>query len=79
MKIIVIGDKSRYQFLRKLTENPSLTSESLGRKKVVVTGNRQTESETIFFSPCLPLYTELEFPSENDINNENIIITRKDI
>ena len=78
MKIIVIGDKSRYQFLRKLTENPSLTSESLGRKKVVVTGNRQTESETIFFSPCLPLYTELEFPSENDINNENIIITRKD-
>ena len=50
----------------------------MGRKKVVVTGNRQTESETIFFSPCLPLYTELEFTSENDINNENIIITRKD-
>lgn len=68
MRIIVLGDKSRYQFLRELiggAENRSLRTESLAGSLVKVTADRNiAEQENCYYSEKIPLFTELIFPDE---------------
>ena len=74
MKIIVIGDESRYQFLRKLMEkgNIPISLEIVKEKGCTVTWNIENVSENVYYSSQLPLYTEVEFPTIERINQESI-------
>ena len=71
MRLIVLGDKSRYQFLRKIIddENMNLQTEVLSEKNIEIIseklGNIDNSKESVFyFSKKLPLHTTLFFPSE---------------
>lgn len=71
MRLIVLGDKSRYQFLRKIItdENINLKTEILSEKNIEIIseklGNIDNSKESVFyFSKKLPLHTTLFFPSE---------------
>ena len=71
MKLIVLGDKSRYQFLRKIItdENINLKTEILSEKNIEIisdtVNNIDNPKERVFyFSKKLPLHTTLFFPSE---------------
>lgn len=71
MRLIVLGDKSRYQFLRKIItdENVNLKTEILSEKNIEIIseklGNIDNPKESVFyFSKKLPLHTTLFFPSE---------------
>ena len=74
MKIIVIGDESRYQFLRKLMEkeNTPIDLKIVKEKGCTVTWNIENVSENVYYSSQLPLYTEVEFPTIERINQESI-------
>ena len=74
MKIIVIGDESRYQFLRKLMEkgNIPINLEIVKEKGCTVTWNIENVSENVYYSSQVPLYTEVEFPTIERINQESI-------
>lgn len=71
MRLIVLGDKSRYQFLRKIItdENINLKTEILSEKNIEImsdtVNNIDNPKERVFyFSKKLPLHTTLFFPSE---------------
>lgn len=71
MRVIVIGDKSRYQFLRFMTEaggttNDQFKTEQLGLKTVKLLSNNRKNTDDIFYSEKLPLSTEIVFPAEAD-------------
>lgn len=74
MKIIVIGDESRYQFLRKFMEkeNTPIDLKIVKEKGCTVTWNIENVSENVYYSSQLPLYTEVEFPTIERINQESI-------
>ena len=71
MKLIVLGDKSRYQFLRKIItdENINLKTEILSEKNIeimsdIVNNIDNPKERVLYFSKKLPLHTTLFFPSE---------------
>ncbi len=69
MKIIAIGDKSRYQYLRSIVlsdgvKETSFKTEYLGSNTVYVVPSNYNSNENSFRSNMLPLATEIVFPSE---------------
>ena len=77
MRLIVLGDKSRYQFLRKIIddENMNLQTEVLSEKNIEIMSetinNIDNPKERVFyFSKKLPLHTTLFFPSEINMSSE---------
>jgi len=77
MRLIILGDKSRYQFLRKIIddENMNLQTEVLSEKNIEIMSetinNIDNPKERVFyFSKKLPLHTTLFFPSEINMSSE---------
>ena len=73
MKIIAIGDKSRYQFFRAIVmpgelNSNSFKTEHLGEYTVYVVPSDYYSGDNIFHSDMLPLTTEIVFPSEIECN-----------
>ena len=71
MRLIVLGDKSRYQFLRKIIddENMNLKTEILSKKDIEIVSEKidnidNLNEKVVYLSKKLPLYTTLFFPSE---------------
>ena len=78
MRLIILGDKSRYQFLRELIDNSikniNLKTEILSEKDIEIKSEykniNQTEEKKILVSKKIPLNTVLFFPSEVSTNNK---------
>ena len=77
MRLIILGDRSRYQFLRKIIddENMNLKTEVLSEKNIEIMSetinNIDNPKERVFyFSKKLPLHTTLFFPSEINMSSE---------
>ncbi len=72
MRIIVEGDKSRYQFLRKIIDrnnlNVDFTTEDLASRTIRVVSDKNRLGDGIYYSACVPLHTELVFPDEFEIS-----------
>lgn len=72
IRIVIAGDKSRYQFFRNIVEKrqsdglEDFFSERLGDKDLVVTSDKKKvgQDKNCFYSRYLPLHTELLFPRE---------------
>lgn len=70
MRFVMAGDKSRYHFFRSIVEQNRLKNreifftERLGEKEVFLTSDLKKINEDVFYSPKIPLNTELYFPSE---------------
>ena len=73
MRLVILGDKSRYQFLRKIIddENMNLKTEILSKKDIEIVSekinniNNLNETEkVVYLSKKIPLHTTLFFPSE---------------
>ena len=64
------GDKSRYHFFRSIVDlnksknQESFFTERLGEREVFLTSDLSKAKDDIFYSPRVPLNTELFFPSE---------------
>lgn len=67
MRIVVIGDKSRYQFLRQLIPYTGMHSEKLVDKTVKLVDKNMEKSDDSYFSSLIPLNTQVVFPSEFEI------------
>lgn len=69
-KIIVTGDKSRYQFLRSITERENIHitdfffTENMEKEDIILTSAKDEKGENIYFSSKVPLNTRLIFPKE---------------
>lgn len=77
MRLIVLGDKSRYQFLRKIIddENMNLQTEVLSEKDLEIVSEKvnnvdNLNEKVIYLSKKLPLYTTLFFPSEINMSSK---------
>ena len=71
MRIIVAGDKSRYQFFRDIINvdvsqmREEFYTENLGRRTVYLTSDKnQVNNDVVLFSDKVPLNTVLCFPEE---------------
>lgn len=70
MRIIILGDKSRYQFFRylvdfsELNKKDSFFTEQLCQNDVFIVSDISLKKDNCFFSPMLPLNTMLFFPKE---------------
>lgn len=74
MRIIAIGDKSRYQFFRNMVNNKNdsvgnFFTEKLGDKDIYMTSDEIKVSEDTYYSNKIPLNTVIIFPNEyNDMS-----------
>ena len=70
MRLIMSGDKSRYHFfrsivdLRKSKNQENFFTERLGAREVFLTSDLKKVNDDCFYSPKVPLNTDLYFPSE---------------
>ena len=70
MRFVMAGDKSRYHFFRSIVDlnglknQEILFTERLGEGEFFLTSDLKNASENVFYSPRIPLNTELYFPSE---------------
>lgn len=70
MRVIITGDKSRYQFLRHIVENgqeiilSELYTEKIAERDIYLTSDRGKIAEDTYYTSKLPLNTELCFPKE---------------
>lgn len=70
MRLVMSGDKSRYHFFRSIVDleksknQESFFTERLGEREVFLTSDLSKANDDIFYSPRVPLNTELFFPSE---------------
>lgn len=67
MRIIIIGDRSRYQFLRIINPKGEQTvfhTEELAKKDVYILSEFGKKADGCFYSTRIPLGTEIVFPSE---------------
>ena len=70
MRLVMSGDKSRYHFFRSIVDlnkaknQESFFTERLGEREVFLTSDLSKAKDDIFYSPRVPLNTELFFPSE---------------
>ena len=70
MRLVMFGDKSRYHFFRSIVDlgktknQESFFTERLGEREVFLTSNLKKVNDDIFYSPKVPLNTDLYFPSE---------------
>lgn len=71
MRVIVLGDKSRYQFLRSLNpegiNNNVFNTENLAKKDIYMSSVRKQMKEGYFYSRKIPLNTELIFVNEINV------------
>lgn len=75
MRIIIVGDKSRYQFLKMMAFEEVLEKE-IWNKTIRIISEKSKEKDTIY-SAKLPLNTELIFPAE--LNWKNYTYTNNDM
>ncbi|WP_026511924.1 hypothetical protein [Butyrivibrio sp. LC3010] len=70
MRIVMLGDKSRYHFFRSIVDldmsnnQESIFTERLGEREVFMTSDYGKTKDGFFYSPRIPLNTELFFPPE---------------
>ena len=70
MRIIILGDKSKYQFCRYLIDisdlenNESFLTEQLSLKDIFIVSDKRIRDNNHFFSTKIPLNTVLFFPKE---------------
>lgn len=64
MRVIILGDKSRYQFLRQLLPEEQLHSEELVSKTIKLISSASSLKEDMYISTRIPLDTEVIFPDE---------------
>ena len=79
MKIIIVGDKSRYQFLWSLLDNldeVDLSTDELAKETIYITSNNVTDKNK-YHSSKMPRETELVFPGE--FSNDNMSISTNDM
>ena len=85
MRLVMSGDKSRYHFFRSIVDlnrsqnQENFFTERLGERAVFLTSNLNKMEDEVFYSPKVPLNTELYFPSEftdiiDEIENEDKIV-----
>ena len=82
MRIIAVGDKVRYQIFRHIksgtkSTNSSFQTERLGVNTIRIVSDYDSTSETVFYSMQLPLATEIVFPAESRMYEEQIGIHDK--
>lgn len=63
MRIVVVGDKSRYQFLRQLIPDTGMHSEKLVDKTIKLVDKNVEKNDDSYFSSLIPLNTQVVFPS----------------
>lgn len=80
MRIVIIGDKSRYQFLRHLVSSTQndLQTEYLLKNSITVLNSSKGNEENVFYSHCIPLGVSLYFPSDDEINFDLISYSHLD-
>lgn len=69
MRIVVDGDKVKYEFLRSLVDVSSsedLSTENLSTKENVLTCDKDKTDKNYFYSKKIPISTEVLFPKEMD-------------
>ncbi len=64
MRVIILGDKSRYQFLRQLLPEEQLHSEELVSRTIKLVSRADSLKEDMYASTRIPLDTEVIFPDE---------------
>lgn len=67
MQVTVVGDKSRYVFLRNMLKDHF--SDRLEDREVWLTSDRKRKGENVYYTERLPLDTTLYFPSEYSRGN----------
>lgn len=67
MRIVIIGDRSRYQFLRYLVKlsKDAMYTEDIWNEEIYVS-SKNTDIKNTLFSPLIPLNSTLLFPKEYD-------------
>lgn len=70
MRLIITGDKSRYQFLRyivgkdSISDNEGFHTEQISEKDLIVTAEKECASADTYYSGKIPPNTILFFPAE---------------
>ena len=70
MRLVMSGDKSRYHFfrsivdLKKIKNQENFFTERLSERDVFLTSDLKKMNDDFFYSPKVPLNTDLYFPSE---------------
>lgn len=77
MRVIILGDKSRYQFLRQLLPEEQLYSEELVSKTLKLVSKASSLKEDRYISTKIPLDTEVIFPDE--VASVDFHFTQKDL
>ena len=72
MRIVITGDKSRYQFLRYMVGEQSIKNykefytTKMGENDIYLTPDSDKVSEYTYYTNKLPLHTEIYFPKESE-------------
>lgn len=82
MRLVITGDKSRYQFFRSIVKQNLIVSDSIfctekiGMNDIYLTSERNLCNKTTFYSAKVPLNTTLFFPKE--YSNETVKFEKDD-